>query len=73
MPQKKMRAGGGQNRSDKSLDDLVRMFNPVMRGWMNYFAKFYKLAMYPTLRRLAVVCRNRIVCWNEVAPIKQWN
>ncbi|MFA6922606.1 MAG: group II intron reverse transcriptase/maturase [Gallionella sp.] len=48
----KMRGWGLHNRSDKSLDDLARMFNPVIQGWMNYFAKFYKSAMYPTLRHL---------------------
>lgn len=48
----KMRGWGLHNRSDKSLDDLARMFNPVIRGWMNYFTKFYKSAMYPTLRHL---------------------
>ncbi|WP_449369380.1 reverse transcriptase domain-containing protein [Undibacterium arcticum] len=48
----KMRGWGLQNRSDKSLEDLARMFNPVIQGWMNYFAKFYKSAMYPTLRHL---------------------
>jgi RNA-directed DNA polymerase len=37
------------NRSDKSLEDLARMFNPVIQGWMNYFAAFYKSALYPTL------------------------
>ena len=25
-------------RSDKSLEDLSRMFNPILRGWVNYFA-----------------------------------
>jgi RNA-directed DNA polymerase len=48
----KMRGWGLHHRSDKSLDDLARMFNPVIQGWMNYFAKFYKSAMYPTLRHL---------------------
>jgi group II intron reverse transcriptase/maturase len=39
-------------RSDKSLDDLARMFNPVIRGWMNYYRHYYKSALYPTLRHL---------------------
>jgi len=39
-------------RSDKSLEDLARMFNPVVRGWSNYFKSYYKSAMYPTLRHL---------------------
>ncbi len=45
-----MRQWGLHNRSDKSLDDLARMFNPVLRGWINYYGCFYKLATYPTLR-----------------------
>lgn len=39
-------------RSDKSLEDLARMFNPVIQGWINYYASFYKSALYPTLRRI---------------------
>ena len=38
-----------QLRSDKDLDDLARMFNAVIRGWINYFGAFYKSALYPTL------------------------
>ena len=39
-------------RSDKSLEDLSRMFGPVIRGWINYYGSFYKSALYPTLRHL---------------------
>ena len=38
-----------QTRSDKALDDLARMFNPYIRGWINYYSQFYKSALYPTL------------------------
>src|ERR1019366_5098783 len=31
-----------QTRSDKALDDLARMFNPYIRGWINYYGHFYK-------------------------------
>lgn len=37
-------------RSDKSLEDLAHMFNAVVQGWINYYGRFYKSAMYPTLR-----------------------
>ncbi|MCH8838705.1 MAG: group II intron reverse transcriptase/maturase [Candidatus Marinimicrobia bacterium] len=43
-------------RSDKSLDDLARRFNPMIRGWINYYSRFYKSALYPTLGHL-----NRIL------------
>ena len=37
-----------QRRSDKSLDDLSRMFNPILRGWITYYGQYYKSALYPT-------------------------
>jgi RNA-directed DNA polymerase len=48
----KTRSWGLHLRSDKSLEDLSRMFNPILRGWANYYGRFYKSAMYPTFRHL---------------------
>ena len=42
-------------RSDKTLDDLARMFNNHIRGWINYYGRFYKSALYPTLRRIDLI------------------
>jgi hypothetical protein len=39
-------------RSDKSLGDLARMFNSIVQGWINYYGRFYKSALYPLLRRI---------------------
>jgi RNA-directed DNA polymerase len=39
-------------RIDKRIDDLARMFNPVIRGWINYYGRYYKSALYPTLVHL---------------------
>ncbi|MEW6352588.1 MAG: group II intron reverse transcriptase/maturase [Thermodesulfobacteriota bacterium] len=39
-------------RSDKSLEDLARMFNAVIRGWVNYYSAYYKSALYGTLRHI---------------------
>jgi RNA-directed DNA polymerase len=39
-------------RSDKSLDDLARMFNNVVQGWVNYYGRFYKSMLYPLFKRL---------------------
>jgi group II intron reverse transcriptase/maturase len=47
-----LRSWALHNRSDKSLEDLARMFNPVVQGWINYFSSFYKSALYPTLRHV---------------------
>lgn len=39
-------------RSDKSLDDLARMFNNIVQGWINYYGRFYKSRLLSFLRRL---------------------
>lgn len=39
-------------RSDKSIDDLARMFNPVVRGWVQYYGKFYRSQLYRAFRQL---------------------
>jgi RNA-directed DNA polymerase len=35
-----------------SLDDLARWLNPIAAGWMNYYGRFYRTALYPLLRRI---------------------
>jgi RNA-directed DNA polymerase len=47
-----MRRWGLHLRSDKTLDDLSHMFNPILRGWINYYGRYYKSALYPTFRTL---------------------
>jgi RNA-directed DNA polymerase len=42
-------------RSDYSLEDLSRIFSPIIRGWINYYESFYKSAMYSTLRHLDTI------------------
>ena len=42
-------------RSDKSLNDLARIFNSYIRGWINYYGRYYKSALYPTLRHIDVI------------------
>jgi RNA-directed DNA polymerase len=39
-------------KSSKSLEELSKMFNPVIQGWVNYFRHFYKSAMYRVFRHL---------------------
>src|SRR5207237_4352233 len=39
-------------RSDKAIEDLSRMFNPMIRGWLQYYGRYYRSALYPTMREL---------------------
>lgn len=35
-----------------SLADLARWVNPIVRGWMQYYGRFYRSALYPLLQRI---------------------
>ena len=65
------------------MDDLARMFNAHIRGWINYYGRFYPSALYPTLRHIDVILarwacrkfkalyrhRTRAIHWLErIAP-----
>jgi len=39
-------------RSDKELTDLAKMFNSYVQGWVNYYGRYYKSAMYPFLMNI---------------------
>jgi RNA-directed DNA polymerase len=39
-------------RSDKAIEDLSRMFNPIIRGWLQYYGRYYRSALYPPMRQL---------------------
>jgi RNA-directed DNA polymerase len=62
------------HRSDKSLSDLAAMYNPCIRGWINYYSHFYPTQLRPTLKRIdAYVIRwarrkyKRMVHWTKGA------
>lgn len=37
---------------DKELSDLSNMFGPVLRGWANYYGRFYPTALKPLWRQV---------------------
>jgi RNA-directed DNA polymerase len=39
-------------KTSEELAEIAMKVNPVVRGWMNYYGRFYKSAMYPILRQL---------------------
>ena len=41
-----------QLMNDKELSDLSNMFGPVLRGWANYYGRFYPSAMRPLWRHV---------------------
>ena len=62
-----MRTWRIHKRSDKSLEDLSRMLNPQIRGWINYYAKFSKSSMFTISNVL-----NRIIARWAMRKFKQF-
>jgi len=59
MSTEALKAKGGElramrihRRSGSSLNDLVEWLNPIVRGWMTYYGRFYRSEMTPLLRRV---------------------
>lgn len=48
--QTKTRQGKIHLMSGHSLESIAKLYNPVLRGWMNYYGCFTGSAMYPVLR-----------------------
>jgi RNA-directed DNA polymerase len=46
-------------RSDKTLGDLSRMFNPTIRGWVQYYGRYYRSMLHPIFRHLD----RRLIRW----------
>ena len=42
----------GASRSNQSLEEIAKFVNPFVRGWVNYYGRFYKSALTPVLRHL---------------------
>jgi RNA-directed DNA polymerase len=42
----------GAARNNQSLDEIARFVNPYVRGWVNYYGRFYRSALNPLLRYL---------------------
>lgn len=54
-------------RTDKDLADLAHMFNPVIRGWIGYFGRYHKSALYPVFRHL-----NLTLSWWAMRKYKRF-
>ncbi|MDP3984038.1 MAG: group II intron maturase-specific domain-containing protein [Acidimicrobiia bacterium] len=46
-------------RSGSTLQDLAREVNPIVRGWINYYGRFYKSALCPSLNSI----NHNLVRW----------
>ena len=55
----KTRKTGVRNRTDLQLTDIARWFNPILQGWLNYYGRFRRSAMYAICRHFNMT----LVAW----------
>jgi RNA-directed DNA polymerase len=55
----KTRRQNFRNRTNLSLNDIARIYNPVLRGWLEYYGRFRPSAMYAVLRHF----NSTLVAW----------
>ncbi|MDA0831621.1 MAG: group II intron reverse transcriptase/maturase [Proteobacteria bacterium] len=48
-----------RNRADLSLEEIARWFNPILQGWINYYGKYTRSALYSMLRHFNLT----LVAW----------
>jgi RNA-directed DNA polymerase len=48
----KVRSLGIRNRTDLTLEQIGKFFNPIIRGWLEYYGKFGKASLDPVLRHI---------------------
>ncbi len=54
-----IRRSNVRNRTELSLGDIALKFNPILAGWLNYYGRFNRSAMYPVMRHF----NKTLVAW----------
>ncbi|MDA8306092.1 MAG: hypothetical protein M0Z81_04605 [Deltaproteobacteria bacterium] len=57
-----------RNRAHLGLTQIARMFNPVLRGWLNYYGRFHPTAMAPVLRHFDLT----LIAWAMRKYARHW-
>ena len=49
-----IRRRGVRNRTDLSLQDIAKEYNPILRGWINYYGRYSRANLEPVLNHFNV-------------------
>jgi RNA-directed DNA polymerase len=55
----KIRAMGLRNKTDLKLDNIARIYNPILNGWLNYYGRYHFSAMHSVLRHF----NKTLIAW----------
>jgi RNA-directed DNA polymerase len=52
---REMRGWHAHLRSDLALEQIARMVNPALRGWINYYGEYFRSALIPVMNHFDVI------------------
>jgi len=55
----RIRKSGVRNRSDLSLEDIAKWYNPILIGWINYYGRYHRTGMESVMRHF----NKTLVSW----------
>ena len=55
----KIRRDDVRNRTDLSLEEIAKWYNPILQVWLNYYGSYYRSGMYPIWRHF----NKALVAW----------
>lgn len=55
----KIRRDNVRNRTDLSLEEVAKWYNPILQGWLNYYGSYYRSGMYPIWRHF----NKTLIAW----------
>jgi RNA-directed DNA polymerase len=63
-------------RTRHTLNDLANLINPIVRGWITYYGRYYRTRLYPLLKRingyLVRWARNKYRRLASFKRVKRW-
>lgn len=62
----KVRKDNVRNRADLGLNQIAKWYNPILQGWLNYYGRYSRSAMYPVLRHF----NQTLVSWARKKYLK---
>ena len=48
-----------RGQTQRSLHDIAKLLNPILRGWIEYYGRFIRSALYPVFRYV----NQALVAW----------
>lgn len=57
-----IRRSGIRNRSDLSLQEIAERYNPILRGWINYYGRYYRTRLNSVMLYFNKVLKAWAMC-----------